>query len=138
MARQFAIVGVTSREARHARVCAIDSPIGSRRAARRGAPMTTHIDHYTLPAGERINFILFATMGACLLLVMIAGTAGLVWNGKAPGNIAATVADVFAWLFAAAFLTAFLLALIEQRRNANHNALRGRPARDSGSRHLHG
>lgn len=100
--------------------------------------MTIHIDHHALPAGERINFFLFAAMGACLLLVMISGTAGLVWNGKTPGNIAAAVADVFAWLFAAAFLTAFVLALIEQRRNASHNANRGRPARDSLSRHLHG
>ena len=80
-----------------------NSPIVSRRAARSGALMTAHIDHHALPAGERINFVLVAAMGVCLLLVMIAGTAGLVWNGKAPGDIAGSVADVFAWLFAAAF-----------------------------------
>jgi hypothetical protein len=59
-------------------------------------------------------------------------------SGRAPGDIAASVADVFAWLFAAAFLTAFVLALIEQRRHANQDANRGRPARDLVSRHLHG
>ena len=100
--------------------------------------MTANFDHPALPAGERVNFVLFTATVVCLVLVMISGTAGLVWNGKAPGNIAATVADVFAWLFAAAFLTAFVLALIEQRRNANHNANRQRPARDSVFRHLHG
>ena len=98
--------------------------------------MTAHIDYHAMPAVGRINFVLVAAMGVCLLLVMTAGTAGLVWNGKAPGDIAASVADVFAWLFAAAFLTAFVLALIEQ--HASQDANRGRPARDLVSRHLHG
>jgi len=138
MARQFSLRGVTKREARHAPTCTFNSPIMSRRAARSGALMTAHIDHHALPAGERINFVLVAAMGVCLLLVMIAGTAGLVWNGKAPGDIAGSVADVFAWLFAAAFLTAFVLALFEQRRHADHDANRPRPARDSVSRLLHG
>jgi len=73
---------------------------------------------------QRANLIVLLawTMIATLATAIVFGTIALILNGEPSGNVAAWVADVFAWIFALAFFAALALAMSEQRwrQKASH------------------